>query len=381
MKTDNHRQAEKGRIKSILLRVSINLLVFCLLLVVAETLLRTAGIRSLHQMEKEDPRWQAAYGNICRKIARNNLVFFNSFETGKDGIFKLRSGEGSRASGVFRRLRINSEGFRGNEFIKVQTPRIRLLLIGDSFTWGASAKPFSNSFADRLQQAGYHVYNAGIPGTDPGQYARIAEKYVPRLQPDVTVVCLYLGNDLRAVPHPVKTGANLHYHTNAGFLRGYDDNGRYFKDGAALMRYINARMCGNCHSLHEWFFFRTVIGKGVYRLLHPHRLPAPDPEFGWVRERLHQIDRVARRESSRLLIFLIPMAPWAQRESHDLEQVTNLLDGLEWFFPDSLGMADYHRPPNRHFNNSGHRKFARFMIVRLSETGFPPKRDAEESRP
>lgn len=381
MTITNHNRTKTGAAKAILFRISINLLVFCTLLLAAEVLLRATGAKSLHRMEKENPRWQTRYGNICKKIRQNKLVFFNTFTTGADGIFRLRSGDRVRASGVFRRLRINSEGFRGNEFVKVKTARPRLLLIGDSFTWGASADSFSNSFADLLQQEGYHVYNAGIPGTDPGQYARVAAKYVPRLQPEVTVVCLYLGNDLRAVPHPIKPGANLHFHTNAGLLRGYDENGRYFKNSDTLTRYVNARMCGNCRSITEMLFFRTVIGKGVYRLLHSQRLPAPDPGYGWVREQLQEIARVARRESSRFLVFLIPMVPRAERESHALEQVRHLFEGLEWFFPDSIGTGDYCRPPNRHFNNSGHRKFARFMISKLIETGFPPKRNAGELRP
>ncbi|GEM_PF-677725 len=382
MMNRNRGNASVRSLRTIGFRVGINLLVFCVLLLAVEMLLRTAGARSLHRIEKEDPLWESRYGEICRKIRRNNLVFYDTFASDADGIFKLNPATSSGnvelfPSARFSDLQINAAGFRGNEFEKVDTARPRLLLIGDSFTWGAAADPLYNSFADRLQRNGYHVYNAGIPGTDPGQYARIAAKYVPRLRPQVTVVCLYLGNDLRLIPHPVQPGANLHYFSNAGFLRGYDDRGRYFENQAALLRHIRARKCGDCRSIIDYFFFQTVLGKGVYLLLHPQRLPAPDRRFGWVRDALLRIADVTRRESSRLMIFLIPMAPWAQRESHAIERIQHLFSDLEWFFPHNFDKNDYCRPPNRHFNNGGHLKFARFITDRLSAAGYPPMPAAE----
>src|SRR5690606_31822779 len=75
----------------------------------------------------------------------------------------------------------NKDGFRGIEFKKHRTRCKRILVIGDSFVYGMSAKPFYNSFYDILLSQGYMVYAAGIPGTDPAQYAAIAEKYIPIL--------------------------------------------------------------------------------------------------------------------------------------------------------------------------------------------------------
>jgi hypothetical protein len=56
--------------------------------------------------------------------------------------------------------------------------------LGDSFTWGASAEPISKCFVDLVGNAGYLIFNTGIPGTKPNQYTYIAEKYIPILKPD-----------------------------------------------------------------------------------------------------------------------------------------------------------------------------------------------------
>ena len=101
---------------------------------------------------------------------------------------------------------INQDGFRGNDFKYVQTQATKIFLAGDSFTWGATAEPVTNSFASLLQAAGYYIYNAGIPGTGPAQYQQLVEKYVPLLKPDAVAVCLYAGNDLKPYPDPLHPG-------------------------------------------------------------------------------------------------------------------------------------------------------------------------------
>jgi len=56
--------------------------------------------------------------------------------------------------------------------------RTKILFLGDSFTWGASAKPITNCFVDIVTRRGYLTFNTGIPGTGLNQYVYIAEKYI-----------------------------------------------------------------------------------------------------------------------------------------------------------------------------------------------------------
>ena len=61
------------------------------------------------------------------------------------------------------------------------------MFLGDSYTWGSSARPITESFVDLVKRAGYCTFNFGIPGTDPCQYAALAEKWLPLLHPGVPI--------------------------------------------------------------------------------------------------------------------------------------------------------------------------------------------------
>lgn len=129
----------------------------------------------------------------------------------------------------YARHPVNEEGFRSIPFKKYGGGGKRVLLIGDSFTWGHSTKNKTNSFADELLAKGYTVYNAGITGTDPAQYLAVARHYVPLLQPDVVVVNFFMGNDVAYNNRQVIPYRPVFYATNAGNLMACPE-GVYFKD-------------------------------------------------------------------------------------------------------------------------------------------------------
>ena len=206
-------------------------------------------------MEKRKSNWKRHYKHICRRITTEKFEFYNKFYTDIDGIFKANPEFFSHSKNKL----INHDGFRGNPFEYVDTPRAKILLIGDSFTWGCTARPFTNCFADILQKSGYYVYNGGIPGVDPQQYALIAKKYTPILKPDVVAVCLYLGNDVSSSPLLMQPNKNLYYLTNFGNLLGYDDNGNFFKNAQEAFRYLKNRKCGHCANPWSYFLFKTHL--------------------------------------------------------------------------------------------------------------------------
>lgn len=113
----------------------------------------------------------------------------------------------------------NAEGFRSIPFRNDTTDRPKILVIGDSYVYGLIAMPFHASFVDNLLAKGYMVYAAGIPGTDPSQYAAIAQKYIPIIQPDLVVMCFYEGNDYMLFDRPSTANRPIEYLTNAGFYQ------------------------------------------------------------------------------------------------------------------------------------------------------------------
>jgi lysophospholipase L1-like esterase len=89
----------------------------------------------------------------------------------------------------------NREGLRGPEI----GPKsgLRILAIGDSFTFGVGAQQ-DETWPARLEQIlGAQVLNAGAPGYGVPDAVAWYERYGVRLDPDLVIVAVFLANDLQ----------------------------------------------------------------------------------------------------------------------------------------------------------------------------------------
>jgi hypothetical protein len=95
-------------------------------------------------------------------------------------------------------LRGNRLGYPGRDFEFEQRPGVkRVAALGDSFAVGP-AVPFSENYLTVLENslAGVEVYNFGVSGAGPREYAAILEKDVWTHRPDLVLVSLFVGNDI-----------------------------------------------------------------------------------------------------------------------------------------------------------------------------------------
>lgn len=139
---------------------------------------------------------------LYRDVAGEGLVFPPGSE------FRLQSAEFDCA------VKINSLGFRDREFAPKPAGRIRILAVGDSFTygWGVEAnESWPKLLEARLRQLGrdVEVANLGKPGASPAEYAAIVSKAVPVLKPDLVIVGILQGEDL------AQTGLEASLHSSA----------------------------------------------------------------------------------------------------------------------------------------------------------------------
>jgi len=348
-----------------------NLAVLAVLLVILEGVLRLAGMDTIVGLEQKAPAWKTRYQDICRKIATQKLEVYDSFYTDQEGLFKANPEYFGRTD---KKILVNRDGFRGRPFEPTDMSRTKILLIGDSFTWGSNAQPISNSYADLLEAAGYHVYNGGIPGTDPQQYAMIAEKYTSLLRPDIVAACVYLGNDVSARPLLIKPNKNLHYVTNFGYLLGYDDSGHFFKDAREAFQYLKKRKCGNCANLWDRLIFKTVIGKGINSLINKSRSTGSDGTKKWVTEAMKRIQDTCHKNDAKFIIFLIPSVNQDIRKNSSIKNNLHLFKDFQYYYPEIFEKSDYREPPDNHFNNQGHKKYADFIMGVLKGNGFEAER-------
>lgn len=96
---------------------------------------------------------------------------------------------------------INSLGFRGREWDPGDTTAVRILAIGDSFTFGMGVDQDASwpmVLESQLRATGHDVAiaNLGMPGAAPSDYVRIARKAIPALKPDIILIGVLQGDDL-----------------------------------------------------------------------------------------------------------------------------------------------------------------------------------------
>ena len=116
-------------------------------------------------------------------------------------------------------MRGNNLGYPGKDFVIDKRPGVRrLAVLGDSFAVGP-AVPFADNFLTLLetQLPGVEVYNFGISSTGPREYQTALQEDVWQFQPDLVMVCVFVGNDITeslATPH----GMSLQKHALYQFV-------------------------------------------------------------------------------------------------------------------------------------------------------------------
>jgi hypothetical protein len=101
-------------------------------------------------------------------------------------------------------LDINSLGYRGPEFDREKGDRTRILVLGDSFTFGhgvAAEETYSSALERALNGAGLdqgaEVINAGYASCNyPDTYYLYLKRVGLELEPDIVIVGFFVGNDV-----------------------------------------------------------------------------------------------------------------------------------------------------------------------------------------
>ena len=346
--------------------LGINLVLIFVILLVTEVVLRAQGEVPGYM----GPRpWE--YVDITRV---DSLVVDQDFVTGSDGIF--RADPAQFVDHI--QFQVNSEGFRDDEFEELDTSRTQLLFIGDSFTWGASADPVSECFVDRVEREGYACINLGIPGTEPNQYALVAEKYVPRFRPDMVCVMFFMGNDIMYEKIELKPFQHKYHLTNAGWLNPYLD-GDYMPTAQETYDYYLAKYSvpNTDQKPLNRFLASTVLGTkfwmGLNMILKEEAKIVQERKAGrqrkWHEEPvsydyLMEIKNTCEQYEVPVLFFVLPEKGFpTPRIPGDYPDVFR---DLPVHCPTNLKETDFNPFPDSHYNNEGHQKYAEFILSVLS---------------
>lgn len=133
---------------------------------------------------------------------------------------------------------LNSRGFKDKEFIIKKPPgTFRAIAIGDSQTYGAV--PYPDTYTVLLGNLirrhipGFEIYNLGVPSAAPVDYLSVLLNEGLRLDPDMVLLTLYLGDDFNRGD----TRRNIFTYSAAFsflqwiFYRHFEPRGRIFASG------------------------------------------------------------------------------------------------------------------------------------------------------
>ncbi len=348
--------------------------IFLLLL---STVLTLFAVETVLRLMGKKPGYVPRYSRF--KFVQR-LEVDSSFCTDSEGVFK--------ANRYYRwtdEISINSDGFRSDEFTNPPPANKRkILFLGDSFAWGSSARPITKCFVDLIRQRGFVTFNTGIPGTDTNQYAYLAEKYATPLKPDIVAVMIYLGNDFIA-PRPMLPFKNLYHVTNARFLYAFDDKGNYMTPQEAYQYYAaksNAaaeaqnREDDSFKSTLRQLLMKTVTGTYLWvsgKVVKQSMFTGVENDttkrlYDQARKSLRRIQAAANKVGARFMLFVIPVHPLKKNPFNSVQYHLDFLNEFNAYIPDFLEESDYMKLPNAHFNNSGHRKYADFILKALEDS-------------
>lgn len=271
----------------------------------------------------------------------------------------------------------NTDGFRSIPFKNYISERKKVLLLGDSFTWGHNAKNISSSFPENLMAKGHIVFNTGISGTDLPQYAAIAEEYIKVLQPDIVIVNICAVNDFVKYDRIVSKDVPVYYLANAGAIYSCP-KGICFYDKESIIQnlksqYIIPTENSNINKLAA----KTRISSQVWGILAEKNIlgfehsknvqefwkEAKDLEkngsYSVNRKYLERIDSICQKYNTKLITSIIPDPRQLQIPNKILDEK---MDGYSpYHLMMNLESSDYTKGRNGHFNEKGHQRYAEYL--------------------
>lgn len=128
------------------------------------------------------------------------------------------------------RIETNSEGFRDEKFSTENSSEKKIMVIGDSFTfgWGVNRSDrFTDLMEKQLESDGEKVetYNLGVPGLGMRDYRLKLQKYGPRYRPDLIVVA-FSRNDI----FNVKLGKEIYNRAEQMAPADVEDRGEWARE-------------------------------------------------------------------------------------------------------------------------------------------------------
>ncbi|MBI1286584.1 MAG: hypothetical protein GC178_03305 [Flavobacteriales bacterium] len=255
---------------------------------------------------------------------------------------------------------INQDGFYSIPFDTATLKGPRILLLGDSFTWGHSASRKFSSFSNILLGRGYNVLNTGISGADVQQYGSVLKAYYEELRPSLVVLNFFIGNDVAHFKRPVGVQHQLMYWSNAGNIYAMH-NGVEFSSLESAYENVMRNMQIPATTRINRLMRKTVITTYLWEFMvneglidHRFFVGKDFPEKDITNELLAPIISFCDSVHVPLIISVIPKLE--KGKVFGAESVDGLFKGITYHQPQVS--AEVYKESDGHFNDAGHLLYA-----------------------
>ena len=322
------------------------------------------------------------------RIIGEDLTLLQQQDVDKRGMIFFRK----ETEKILPNYNINNQGFRSKYNFDIPTSRALkdtshlIMFVGDSHTEGCCANPINKSFVDLIdQQKGLSVFNFGTGGTDPLQYKLVIDKYLKPLTPDLLIVPLCLGNDFMQTKRIPNSKLPLCFQTNFDWINTtlpmshpeyrpdtYFDNWQEAR--SFYLKYYT--VCGSRTSTFEKYVIKP---SSIVSLLY--YFPRGFEKLNNRKKALNSFTPISLEESritynylkeiksmcdSLEVDFLLVGIPTIKDIGKNKEQLDafyrRMLEDLVIHIPTNIKEEDFVNQINDHFVNSGHQKFASFLL-------------------
>jgi lysophospholipase L1-like esterase len=271
---------------------------------------------------------------------------------------------------------IDGQGLRAQPHTAPPHPRV--LVLGDSMTFGEGV-PADSTYVAVLERAlGVRVDNAGVPGYSSAQMVGRLRRYLPLLHPQVVVMTLSPTWDLGRCVSP--------FVYKEGYIvgQGYVDR-LVLLDGNLYLRETKLPVLGTATAYAERYSnlarialpsLADVARKAIHRSTRPEVSTAADVEP--TARNLQEAQRLASRSGAAFLAVMIDDRGTEFRNDRDLLQTRLQQLGVPFVAADDLiPRAPWPRlryPIDTHWNAAGHQAMGQALAprIRLLLTAPPP---------
>ncbi len=279
----------------------------------------------------------------------------------------------------YERLKIvNKQGYHDkSDFtdLSSNTNSIKVLFVGDSFTWGASSD-VDSSFVDVFEQKFKEkfsaiVWNVGIPATGTNYDLFVTKRFLPLQKSNIVILGFFTGNDFSDNLIPFD---RLIFNNKASCFNCYKlDNSFHAVKISIKDAYKNATGSYPIQDLN--FFQKEIIiqsrlvplidevsdkvSRKFYQYTHPAKITKDEYSFQITKSYLYQLKNYVKENNAELIVLVIPDENDIKRKSKEYLKIIQILKELKIKF---LDIRDKLHEPNYnqnkydgHWNNSGHK--------------------------